>query len=52
MSDIKCMCEECTYNEEKKCGADSIEVKSNGDRKVESSTQTRCSTFEPRTTKM
>ncbi len=48
MSSITCMCEECAYNNNKKCTADIIEVRSNGDRKVESSSQTRCGTFEPR----
>lgn len=47
---MKCMCEECRYNERHECHADNIEVRSNGDNKVESSAGTCCSTFESRNT--
>lgn len=42
---MKCMCEECNYNESHECHADGIEVKSSGDLKVETSDGTCCNTF-------
>jgi len=42
---VKCMCEECKYNEQYECHAKNIEVKSNGDNRVESSAGTCCDTF-------
>lgn len=46
MAGIKCMCEECRYNEKFVCQAKNIEVKSNGDNKVYSSAGTCCDTFQ------
>ncbi len=43
---IKCLCEECRYNEDHKCSANNIEVKSSGDNKVCSADGTCCNTFE------
>jgi hypothetical protein len=48
MNGVKCMCEECNYNEKHECNADNIEVRSNGDNKVHSSAGTCCSTFKPK----
>jgi hypothetical protein len=46
MPDVnKCQCEECHYNEAKRCRADAIEVNSSGDMKVETADGTRCDTF-------
>ena len=42
---IGCLCEECHYNKEKKCHADSILVTSSGDRMVNTSKGTQCDTF-------
>lgn len=44
----KCMCEECHYNRNYECFADSIEVRSSGDRRVTSSDGTFCETFQSR----
>ena len=43
---VKCMCEECRYNEEHECNAGNIEIMSSRDNKVHSSDGTCCSTFE------
>lgn len=43
-----CKCEECHYNRNFECHADSIEVKSVGDKKVSSSEGTCCNTFKPK----
>lgn len=45
---MKCMCEECHYNKSEECHAENVEVRSNGDNKVESSAGTCCSTFKPK----
>lgn len=45
MDGIKCMCEECTFNDNKRCKAKSIEVRSSGDKKVLTSDGTCCDTF-------
>lgn len=45
--EIKCVVEECHYNQEKMCHADSIEVASSGDMKVETTDGTACNTFKP-----
>jgi hypothetical protein len=45
MKVASCKCEECTYNKSFECHADSIEVMSSGDRKVNTSDGTCCSTF-------
>lgn len=45
--EIKCVVEECHYNQDKMCNADSIEVRSSGDLKVETTDGTACSTFKP-----
>ncbi|MCL6559490.1 MAG: DUF1540 domain-containing protein [Firmicutes bacterium] len=45
---MRCMCEECHYNRNFECHADSIEVRSSGDKKVESSGGTCCHTFRPK----
>ena len=43
---IKCQVEECIYNGDGLCGAESIEVKSSGkSMRVGTSEGTRCSTF-------
>ncbi|MDT8899662.1 DUF1540 domain-containing protein [Anaeroselena agilis] len=42
---MKCMCEECHYNQKFECHADGIEVMSSGDRQVKSPDGTCCSTF-------
>ena len=42
---IGCYCEECHYNNEKKCRADSISVRSSGDKIVNASEGTYCHTF-------
>lgn len=42
---MKCMCEECNHNKNSECTADSIEIRSSGDKKVESSDGTCCNTF-------
>mgnify|MGYP000872138284 CR=1 FL=1 len=45
---MKCMCEECHYNENFDCVADGIEVRSSAEgNKVQSSEGTCCSTFKP-----
>jgi hypothetical protein len=46
---MRCMCEECHYNEKHECHAEGIEVKSSGDMKVETTDGTCCNTFRPRT---
>ncbi|MBO8158411.1 DUF1540 domain-containing protein [Thermosyntropha sp.] len=45
---IKCLCEECFYNNEHNCSADAIEIHSSGDLRVKSATGTMCKTFKPR----
>ncbi|MCL4441362.1 MAG: DUF1540 domain-containing protein [Firmicutes bacterium] len=45
--EIKCVVEECHFNENMICNADAIEVRSSGDRSVETSDGTACSTFKP-----
>lgn len=45
--EIKCVVEECTYNQGQMCHADSIEVRSSGDKKVETTDGTACNTFAP-----
>jgi len=45
---MKCMCEECKYNEKHECCADNIEVRSSGDKNVKTSEGTCCNTFESR----
>jgi len=42
---MKCLCEECHYNNNHECHAEGIEVRSNGNIKVDSSAGTCCSTF-------
>jgi hypothetical protein len=44
----KCHCEECHHNDNFKCTADSIEVRSSGDRQVLSADGTACDTFKTR----
>ncbi|WP_371381445.1 DUF1540 domain-containing protein [Sporomusa aerivorans] len=44
----KCMCEECHHNNNFKCTADGIEVKSSGDLRVQTSDGTACNTFKMR----
>lgn len=45
--EIKCVVEECAYNQNKLCHADSIEVRSSGDMSVATSDGTACETFKP-----
>lgn len=45
--EIKCIVEECQYNENKLCHADAIEVRSSGDKIVETTDGTACGTFKP-----
>jgi len=45
---MKCLCEECHYNEQHECHADGIEVMSSGDNMVETSDGTCCNTFKPK----
>lgn len=45
--EIKCVVEECAYNQDKLCHADTIEVRSSGDNSVQSSDGTACETFKP-----
>jgi len=42
---ITCKCEECHYNKNYKCDAETIIVRSMGDMKCESSEGTCCHTF-------
>lgn len=42
---VRCMCEECVYNDDFQCKADGIEIYSSGDKKVETADGTRCQTF-------
>jgi len=44
----KCKCEECQFNVDFECHADSIEVMSVGDKRVQSSEGTCCNTFKPK----
>jgi len=46
MGEIKCVVEECKYNQNQKCHAAAIEVRSSGDMSVETSDGTACETFE------
>lgn len=48
MNRIKCSVEECTYQNNNKCQADAIEVRSSGNMAVETSDGTACETFTPR----
>lgn len=49
MAGIKCLVEECVYQEGSQCTADAIEVRSSGkDRVVETSEGSQCETFRPR----
>ncbi|GAF25633.1 hypothetical protein MTY_0969 [Moorella thermoacetica Y72] len=48
MAGIKCGVEECHYWDNMACTADSIEVRSSGDRKVTTSDGTACHTFRPK----
>jgi len=44
---MKCLCEECKYNEDFECHADGIEVRSSAEgNKVITSDGTSCSTFQ------
>ena len=45
---IKCMVEECNYNKNKLCNAETIEVFSSMGRRVNSSDGTACKTFQPK----
>ena len=45
--EIKCVVEECHFNENMVCNAEGIEVCSSGDKNVETSDGTACSTFKP-----
>lgn len=45
---VKCMCEECHHNENYECHADGIEVRSSGDKRVQTSDGTCCNTFKSR----
>lgn len=45
MTEIKCLVEECKYNNSYYCDANEIEVRSNGTTKVTAPTQTACETF-------
>lgn len=42
---VKCMVEECVFNEHHGCGASSIEVRSNGNDIVGTPKGTECATF-------
>ncbi|VBB08745.1 Hypothetical protein LUCI_4024 [Lucifera butyrica] len=42
---VKCLCEECHYNNNHECHADGIEVRSSGDLQVKTSDGTSCHTF-------
>lgn len=44
---IKCVVEECHFNENKLCKAEGIEVRSSGDKSVQTSDGTACATFKP-----
>lgn len=44
---IKCVVEECAYNQNKLCNAEEIEVRSSGDMSVNTSDGTACETFKP-----
>jgi len=48
VADIKCSVEECQYWDNMNCAAGAIEVRSNGDRKVNTSEGTKCHTFRPK----
>lgn len=43
--EVKCVVEECVYNQNKLCQADEIEVRSSGDMAVSTSDGTACETF-------
>ncbi|MBO8170143.1 MAG: DUF1540 domain-containing protein [Thermoanaerobacteraceae bacterium] len=45
---IKCMVEECTYNKNNVCDAETIEVASSMGREVNDSDGTACKTFKAR----
>lgn len=51
MSGIKCVVEECHFNDSNYCQADAIEVSSSGDRQVNTSDGTACQTFKPKESK-
>ncbi|MCL6443720.1 MAG: DUF1540 domain-containing protein [Alicyclobacillus sp.] len=42
---VRCLVEECAFNEHRQCAADSIEVASNGNDIVGTSKGTQCATF-------
>ncbi|MCR6544120.1 DUF1540 domain-containing protein [Dehalobacterium formicoaceticum] len=48
MGQIKCVVEECKYNQGQKCQAGEIEVRSSGTMSVLNSEGTACETFAPR----
>ncbi|WP_088554809.1 DUF1540 domain-containing protein [Calderihabitans maritimus] len=48
MAGIQCSVEECAHNQNMKCHADTIQVRSVGDRTVDSSEGTCCESFKPR----
>lgn len=45
--DVKCVVEECEFNQNNLCNAEDIEVRSSGDLSVKSSDGTACETFKP-----
>lgn len=45
MTDVKCLVEECKYNQSYYCNAKGIEVRSNGATQVKSASETACETF-------
>lgn len=45
MTNIKCMVEECKYNQSTHCNANGIEVRSCGTTQVKNATETACETF-------
>lgn len=45
---IRCMIEECAYNQQKSCTANNIEVRSSGSMSVSTSEATCCETFVPK----
>jgi len=48
-SKIRCMVEECVYQQKEHCTADAVEVRSSGkDRVVQKSDGTACETFRPK----
>ncbi len=47
MPEIKCVVEECAFQNNMLCHADNIEVRSSGDQQVKTSDGTACETFKP-----